>query len=191
MQCEALCLKINENLDKASLIYLLLWHSNKIWNFNKLQILSEVMSNEFHCMKSIQIRSFFWSAFYCIRTEYGDLLRKSPYSVRLQENARSKSPYSVWIQKNADQKKLRIWALFTQCLISSPGSHILKCDFRLVTLLKLLTNFMSELCYCFLQYFSDIYVIWVMVYISFIIDQKRLRFLLILTNIVVAVNLSE
>ena len=26
-------------------------------------------------MKSVQIRSFFWSVFSCIRTEYGDLLR--------------------------------------------------------------------------------------------------------------------
>ena len=34
-----------------------------------------------HRVKSIQIRSFFWSAFSCIRTEYGDLVRKSPYSV--------------------------------------------------------------------------------------------------------------
>ena len=40
---------------------------------------------------------FFWSVFSCIRTEYGDLLRKSPYSVRIQENT--------------DQKNLRIWTL--------------------------------------------------------------------------------
>ena len=52
-------------------------------------------------MKSVQIRIFFWSVFSYIRTEYRDLLRKSPYSVRIQENA--------------DQKKLRIWTLFTQC----------------------------------------------------------------------------
>ena len=28
-----------------------------------------------HCVKSAQIRSYFWSAFFCIRTEYGNLLR--------------------------------------------------------------------------------------------------------------------
>ena len=28
-----------------------------------------------HCMKIVQISSFFWSVFSCIRTEYGDLLR--------------------------------------------------------------------------------------------------------------------
>ena len=26
-----------------------------------------------------------------------------------------KSPYSVWIQENTNQKKLRIWTIFTQC----------------------------------------------------------------------------
>ena len=29
---------------------------------------------EQHCVKSIQIRSFFWSVFSCILTDYGDLL---------------------------------------------------------------------------------------------------------------------
>ena len=28
-----------------------------------------------HCVKSIQIRSFFWSVFSSIRTEYGEMLR--------------------------------------------------------------------------------------------------------------------
>ena len=51
-------------------------------------------------MKSVQIRSFFWSVFSCIRTEYEDLRRKSRLSVRIQENM--------------NQKKLRIWTLFMQ-----------------------------------------------------------------------------
>ena len=54
-----------------------------------------------HCVKSVQIHSFFWSVFSCIRTEYGYL--------------RSKSPYSVRVQENKDQKKLRIRTLFRQC----------------------------------------------------------------------------
>ena len=45
---------------------------------------------------------FFWSVFSCIAAEYGDLRRKSPYSVRMQENTA--------------QRKLRIWTLFTQWL---------------------------------------------------------------------------
>ena len=52
-------------------------------------------------MKSVQIRSYLWSVFFCIRTEYLELLRKSPYSVRIQENT--------------DQNELRIWTLFTLC----------------------------------------------------------------------------
>ena len=30
-----------------------------------------------HCVESVQIRSFFWSVFSCIRAEYGDLQCKS------------------------------------------------------------------------------------------------------------------
>ena len=53
-----------------------------------------------YCVKSVEIRSFFWSVFSRIRTECGDLFGKSPYSVRIRENT--------------DQKKLGIWTLFTQ-----------------------------------------------------------------------------
>ena len=48
----------------------------------------------------LEIRSYFWSAFSCIWTEYVDLLRKSSYLARIQENT--------------DQKLLRIWTLFRQ-----------------------------------------------------------------------------
>ena len=50
-------------------------------------------------MKTVQIRRFFRSVFSRIWTEYEDLLSKSPYSVRIRENA--------------NQEKLHIWALFT------------------------------------------------------------------------------
>ena len=43
----------------------------------------------FHCVKNVQIRSFSWSVFSRMRTEYG----------------------KIWTRK-----KLRIWTLFTQCL---------------------------------------------------------------------------
>ena len=55
-----------------------------------------------HCVKSVQMRSFIWSLFSRIWTEYGDLLCKSPYSFRMRENL--------------DQKKLRILTLFTHWL---------------------------------------------------------------------------
>ena len=38
------------------------------------------------CVKIVQIRSYLWSIFSCICTEYGNLLRKSPNSIRIQEN---------------------------------------------------------------------------------------------------------
>ena len=53
-----------------------------------------------HCVKSVQIRSFFWSVFSRIRNEYREIRSISLYSVRMPENT--------------DQKKLRIWTLFTQ-----------------------------------------------------------------------------
>ena len=58
---------------------------------------------DIHCVKVVQIRSFFWSIFSRIRTEYGEIRSISPYSVRMRENT--------------DQKKLRIWTHFTQWLV--------------------------------------------------------------------------
>ena len=57
-------------------------------------------SNSLHCVEIVQIRSNFWSVFSHIRTEYGEIHRISPYSVRMRENT--------------DQKLLRIWTLFTR-----------------------------------------------------------------------------
>ena len=41
------------------------------------QVLCKNTNIHSHCVKSVQIRSFFWSVFSCIWTEYGDLLRTS------------------------------------------------------------------------------------------------------------------
>ena len=46
-----------------------------------------------HCAKSFQIRRFFLSVFSCIWIEYGDFLRKSPYSFQIQENTDQKDLY--------------------------------------------------------------------------------------------------
>ena len=78
------------------------------YNLNKRNKKSNENLYIMNYAKSVQIRSFFWSVFSCIRTKYGDL--------------RSKSPYSIQIQENADQKKLRIWALFMQqCILTIHG----------------------------------------------------------------------
>ena len=47
-----------------------------------------------HCVKSVQIRSFFWSVFFHIRTEYREIRIISPYPVQMRENAdQKKTPY--------------------------------------------------------------------------------------------------
>ena len=87
-------------LTSIYLIYFILASIPKVLR-GKVTLVNIFLGKVLHCVKSVQIQSFLWSVFYCIRTQYGDLLRKPPNSVR--------------IQKNKDQKKLRIWKLFTQC----------------------------------------------------------------------------
>ena len=103
-----------------------------------------IKSMAYNDVKSVQIRSYFWSLFSCIRTEYGDLrvqIRSYFWSVfsRIRNEYGEKnvqirsyfwsvfslfrteygeilriSPYSVRMRENTDQKKLHIWTLFTQ-----------------------------------------------------------------------------
>ena len=54
----------------------------------------------FHCVKSVQIRNF-----------------SGPYFPAFGLNTERFSPYSVRMRVNTDQKKLRIWTLFTQCFL--------------------------------------------------------------------------
>ena len=86
------------------------WHaicfmdlSGSIWNLVLQSLKTSYLHyhNVYHCVKSMQIRRFFWSVFSHIRTKYGVNLR---------------SPYSVQIWENMDQEKLRVWTLFTQCI---------------------------------------------------------------------------
>ena len=65
------------------------------------KLISVTWYNNLHCVKCVQIRSFFWSVSSRIRTEYGEVRSFSPYSVRMREDK--------------DQKKLLIWTLFIQC----------------------------------------------------------------------------
>ena len=61
-------------------------------------------SDTYHCVKSVQIRSFFWSVFSCIRAEYKDLRGKSRYSVRI-----------------------RIWTLFAHQILFKLRGTFLEC----------------------------------------------------------------
>ena len=92
-------------VDKEGIYHLEIYFltGNLILNFEVLQhlFLTNCWINRlYHSVKSVQIRSFFWSVFSNIRTEYGEIPCISPYSVQMRENT--------------DQKKLRIWKHFTQ-----------------------------------------------------------------------------
>ena len=89
-----------------------------------------------NCMKSVKVRSFFWSAFSRIQTEYGNLLCKSPYSVRMSENTY--------------QKKLRLWTLFTEWIVKYQGT---------MTLVKLSCNGRDCTHYRYIDYqISNFYI---------------------------------
>ena len=46
-----------------------------------------------------QYLELFWSAFFLIRTEYGEILRISPYSVQMRENMdQNNSEYALFMQ---------------------------------------------------------------------------------------------
>ena len=47
------------------------------------------MWNEYY-VENVQTLSFFWSVLLCIRTEYGDLQTKSPYSIQKRDNTDQK-----------------------------------------------------------------------------------------------------
>ena len=66
------------------------WNYNEEINHYDMFIICNYYSFIDHCVKSVQIRSYFWSVFSCIWTEYRDLLLKSPYWVRKQENTDQK-----------------------------------------------------------------------------------------------------
>ena len=64
--------------------------NNKLnWVKRALQIALKNISQ--HCVKRVQTRSFFWSVFSRIWTEYGEIRSISPYSVQMRENRDQKN----------------------------------------------------------------------------------------------------
>ena len=67
-------------------------------------------------VKSVRIQSFFWTVFSSTRTQYGYLLSKSPYRVRIRENTNQRKlctgrfSRNLWNQfvstENTDQKPI-------------------------------------------------------------------------------------
>ena len=79
-------------------IIALQWEEISNFLFSTKNIIKQLVTanaNLRHCLKSVRIRSFFWSVFSRILLHI--------------------SLCSAWIRKNTDQKKFRNWTLFTQC----------------------------------------------------------------------------
>ena len=55
-----------------------------------------------HCVKCVQIRSFFWSVFSRVRTEYVEIRSMSSYSVRMRENSNQKSSIFGHFSRNGE-----------------------------------------------------------------------------------------
>ena len=94
--------------------YKLLWCANTL-DFVGIKL--QFTNLQFHCVKSVQIRSFFWSAFFHTQTEYGEIRSICPYLVRKWENTKYPSAFSP----NAGKYKVslrfqsesgKIWSIF-------------------------------------------------------------------------------
>ena len=102
-----------------------------------------------HCVKSVQIQSFFWSVFSYILTEYGDLLCKSPYSVRIQKNTdHKKTPYLDAFHA-VGINFIKIIIKISIIKINSISTHIYHGNI----LLK--NNIKKEICQIFLELYID------------------------------------
>ena len=91
----------NNDFENWNIAYHNLWDDIYDMNFTLLQIKDKLshgddkfpgdnLWSKYHCVRYVQIRSYFWSVFSCIRTEYGELRSISPYSVRIQESTDQK-----------------------------------------------------------------------------------------------------
>ena len=63
-----------------------------------------------HCVKSVQIRSFFWAVVSRIRTEYGEIRSISQYSVQMKKNAdQNNFEYGHLLRSDICYIFLRFW----------------------------------------------------------------------------------
>ena len=79
----------NSTKNKSSVWEIVMLLCDNHWKFLTFKILWSLsiwpLIIHLHCVKSVQIRSFFWSVFSCIRTEYRDLRIKFPYSIKYRK----------------------------------------------------------------------------------------------------------
>ena len=93
-------------------------YNNSIWRY----FIHSIYCNIFHCVKSVQIRIFFWSVFSYIRTEY---------------NLRVQSKY-----KKIRTRKISVSVLFSRSV------PVAKCKFRVQTKSETLPKSVRIRSYC-------------------------------------------
>ena len=85
---------------------------------------------DYHCVECVQVRSFFWSVFFRIWTEYGEIWSISPYSVRMQENTDQKKTlyldtfHAVYIDYKYFQGSNNPWICATCCSATFPFASL-------------------------------------------------------------------
>ena len=97
-------------------------HGFQCWIIKSTICILLFLISIYHCVKSVKIWSFFWSVISRIQTEYGEILRISPYP--------------IWMREYRDQEKRLIWTLFTQCILFKMSTNFplkLKISTRIVT----------------------------------------------------------
>ena len=69
-------IQIYFQISSERLIGFIAWKVFKYGTFSGFYFSAFGLNTEIYCVNSVQIRSFSWFVFSCIRTEYGDLLRE-------------------------------------------------------------------------------------------------------------------
>ena len=99
------------------------WQPNKRWQNNLSNIINNCHQNMTLLIELITLQFFHENMKHlyvtCSSENSGTVWNVSKYGV-------FSGPYSVRMQENTDQKKLRIWTLFTQCAgkVIQPTSNI-------------------------------------------------------------------
>ena len=73
--------------------------------------------------------------------------------------------YSDWVQENTDQKKLRIWTLFTQSLPQKLGKVLIGIVYQFIALLKILLPMFWKFIAKLLQRFKQ-FLVYLLLHLS-------------------------
>ena len=87
--------------DQYRISYNNCWASNNHYTVLQSDKLSVTLT-----VQKVSASGVFWSVFFCILTEYGQILRMSPYSVQMRENMDQKNSEYGHFSRSASNKRL-------------------------------------------------------------------------------------